>query len=139
MISIGFTIYSFIYVFEGRLRDKNYLQNVFAIRTIACLKTAFYKHTDKKELEKLIGSLKILCKEQKKVVAVSTLTKEQLTESLTAINQVMQELSVDFELVDPCKVQAVNDADKVFILEKIDEIKLEAESSKTFALNLTLK
>ena len=138
---LGFTIYSFIYVFEGRLRDKNYLQNAFAIRTIACLKTAFYKHTDKKELEKLIGSLKILCKEQKKVVAVSTLTKEQLTESLTAINQVMQELDVDFELVDPCKVQAVNDADKVFILEKIDESKLEAVVDevnliKTFSQNL---
>ena len=77
----------------------------------------------------------------KKVVAVSTLTKEQLTESLTAINQVMQELAVDFELVDPCKVQAVNDADKVFILEKIDESKLEAVVDevnliKTFSQNL---
>lgn len=75
------------------------------------------------------------------MVAVSTLTKEQLTESLTAINQVMQELSVDFELVDPCKVQAVNDADKVFILEKIDESKLEAVVDevnliKTFSQNL---
>ena len=85
--------------------------------------------------------MKILCKEQKKVVAVSTLTKEQLTESLTAINQVMQELAVDFELVDPCKVQAVNDADKVFILEKIDESKLEAVVDevnliKTFSQNL---
>ena len=54
---------------------------------------------------------------------------------------VMQELSVDFELVAPCKVQAVNDADKVFILEKIDESKLEAVVDevnliKTFSQNL---
>ena len=53
----------------------------------------------------------------------------------------MQELDVDFELVDPCKVQAVNDADKVFILEKIDESKLEAVVDevnliKTFSQNL---
>ena len=32
-----------------------------------------------KELEKMIGSLKILCKDQKKVVAVSTLPASALT------------------------------------------------------------
>ena len=123
---LGFTIYSFIYVFQGKLRDKNYLQNAFDVRTIACLKTAFYKKIDNKELEKMIGSLKILCKDQKRVVAVSTLTATDLTESLTVINQVMQVLAVDFEVVESCKVQAVNEADKVFILEKIDQSKLSA-------------
>ena len=138
---LGFTIYSFIYVFQGRLRDKNYLQNAFDVRTIACLKTAFYKKTDNKELEKMIGSLKILCKDQKKVLAVSTLPASALTESLTAINQVMQDLAVNFEVVESCKVQEVNEADKVFILEKIDQSKLaavvdEVNLVKNFSHNL---
>ena len=94
-----------------------------------------------KELEKMIGSLKILCKDQKKVVAVSTLPASALTESLTAINQVMQDLAVNFEVVESCKVQEVNEADKVFILEKIDQSKLaavvdEVNLVKNFSHNL---
>ena len=89
----------------------------------------------------MIGSLKILCKDQKKVVAVSTLPASALTESLTAINQVMQDLAVEFEVVESCKVQEVNEADKVFILEKIDQSKLaavvdEVNLVKNFSHNL---
>ena len=38
----------------------------------------------------------------------------------------MQDLAVNFEVVESCKVQEVNEADKVFILEKIDQSKLAA-------------
>ena len=111
------------YLLDNRLKDENYITNVFGINKISCIHSRDGVKADDRAIKTIESNLDyIICKGAKSVSLVSSLcgVNEQKLIEFSSLVDKFNTKGVSVKLVSPSAIKEIDASDVVIIVEKLD-------------------
>ena len=111
------------YLLDNRLKDENYITNVFCINKISCIHSRDGVKADDRAIKTIESNLDyMICKGAKSVSCVSSLcgVNEQKLIEFSSLVDKFNTKGVSVKLVSPSAIKEIDASDVVIIVEKLD-------------------
>lgn len=140
-IFISSCVYGGKYLFEGKLRDKNYLKDLYNLRLLGCLHESCYSQVSTAEKDKFTELVKILVQGTKTIAVSSSLAENTIEDTVSIIRDVALNHNVEVKVITDETMSEITNCDGVIVVEKIDVSDLNKaldnlEVLKVFNVNL---
>lgn len=119
-IFISSCVYGGKYLFEGKLRDKNYLKDLYNLRLLGCLHESSYSQVSTAEKDKFTELVKILVQGTKTIAVSSSLAENTIEDSVTIIRDVALNHNVEVKVITDETISEITNCDGVIVVEKLD-------------------
>lgn len=140
-IFISSCVYGGKYLFEGKLRDKNYLKDLYNLRLLGCLHESSYSQVSTAEKDKFTELVKILVQGTKTIAVSSSLAENTIEDAVSIIRDVALNHNVEVKVITDETMSEITNCDGVIVVEKLDVSDLNKaldnlEVLKVFNVNL---
>lgn len=119
-IFISSCVYGGKYLFEGRLRDKNYLKDLYNLRLLGCLHESIYSQVSTAEKDKFTELVKILVQGTKTIAVSSSLAENTIEDTVSIIRDVSLNHNVEVKVITDETMSEITNCDGVIVVEKLD-------------------
>lgn len=119
-IFISSCVYGGKYLFEGRLRDKNYLKDLYNLRLLGCLHESSYSQVSTAEKDKFTELVKILVQGTKTIAVSSSLAENTIEDTVSIIRDVSLNHNVEVKVITDETMSEITNCDGVIVVEKLD-------------------
>ena len=119
-IFISSCVYGGKYLFEGRLRDKNYLKDLYNLRLLGCLHESSYSQVSTAEKDKFTELVKILVQGTKTIAVSSSLAENTIEDTVSIISDVALNHNVEVKVITDETMSEITNCDGVIVVEKLD-------------------
>ena len=119
-IFISSCVYGGKYLFEGRLRDKNYLKDLYNLRLLGCLHESSYSQVSTAEKDKFTELVKILVQGTKTIAVSSSLAENTIEDTVSIIRDVALNHNVEVKVITDETMSEITNCDGVIVVEKLD-------------------
>lgn len=119
-IFISSCVYGGKYLFEGRLRDKNYLKDLYNLRLLGCLHESSYSQVSTAEKDKFTELVKILVQGTKTIAVSSSLAENTIEDTISIIRDVALNHNVEVKVITDETMSEITNCDGVIVVEKLD-------------------
>lgn len=119
-IFISSCVYGGKYLFEGKLRDKNYLKDLYNLRLLGCLHESSYSQVSTAEKDKFTELVKILVQGTKTIAVSSSLAENTIEDTVSIIRDVALNHNVEVKVITDETKSEITNCDGVIVVEKID-------------------
>mgnify|MGYP004478698887 FL=1 len=119
-IFISSCVYGGKYLFEGKLRDKNYLKDLYNLRLLGCLHESSYSQVSTAEKDKFTELVKVLVQGTKTIAVSSSLAENTIEDTVTIIRDVALNHNVEVKLITDETISEITNCDGVIVVEKLD-------------------
>lgn len=140
-IFIASCVYGAKYLFEGKLRDKNYLKDLYDLRLLGCLHESDFAEESAGEKDKLKELVKLLLQDNKSIAISSSLNESEFSNIISVVREKALENNVSVKVITDETMSEISDCDGVIVVEKLDVSDLSKaldnlEVLKGFKVNL---
>lgn len=108
------------YLFEGKLRDKNYLKDLYNLRLLGCLHESSYSQVSTAEKDKFTELVKVLVQGTKTIAVSSSLAENTIEDTVTIIRDVALNHNVEVKVITDETISEITNCDGVIVVEKLD-------------------
>ena len=119
-IFISSCVYGGKYLFEGKLRDKNYLKDLYNLRLLGCLHESSYSQVSTAEKDRFTELVKILVQGTKTIAVSSSLAENTIEDTVSIIRDVALNHNVEVKVITDETMSEITNCDGVIVVEKID-------------------
>lgn len=119
-IFISSCVYGGKYLFEGKLRDKNYLKDLYNLRLLGCLHDSSYSQVSTAEKDKFTELVKILVQGTKTIAVSSSLAENTIEDTVSIIRDVALNHNVEVKVITDETMSEITNCDGVIVVEKLD-------------------
>lgn len=119
-IFISSCVYGGKYLFEGKLRDKNYLKDLYNLRLLGCLHESSYSQVSTAETDKFTELVKILVQGTKTIAVSSSLAENTIEDTVSIIRDVALNHNVEVKVITDETMSEITNCDGVIVVEKLD-------------------
>lgn len=119
-IFISSCVYGGKYLFEGKLRDKNYLKDLYNLRLLGCLHESSYSQVSTAEKDKFTELVKILVQGTKTIAVSSSLAENTIEDTVSIIRDVALNHNVEVKVITDETMSEITNCDGVIVVEKLD-------------------
>lgn len=119
-IFISSCVYGGKYLFEGKLRDKNYLKDLYNLRLLGCLHDSSYSQVSTAEKDKFTEPVKILVQGTKTIAVSSSLAENTIEDTVSIIRDVALNHNVEIKVITDETMSEITNCDGVIVVEKLD-------------------
>ena len=119
-IFISSCVYGGKYLFEGKLRDKNYLKDLYNLRLLGCLHESCYSQVSTAEKDKFTELVKFLVQGAKTVAVSSSLAENTIEDTVSIIRDVALNHNVEVKVITDKTMSEITNCDGVIVVEKLD-------------------
>lgn len=119
-IFISSCVYGGKYFFEGKLRDKNYLKDLYNLRLLGCLHESSYSQVSTAEKDKFTELVKVLVQGTKTIAVSSSLAENTIEDTVTIIRDVALNHNVEVKVITDETISEITNCDGVIVVEKLD-------------------
>lgn len=119
-IFISSCVYGGKYLFEGKLRDKNYLKDLYNLRLLGCLHESSYSQVSTAEKDKFTELVKILVQGTKTIAVSSSLAENTIEDTVSIIRDVALNHYVEVKVITDETMSEITNCDGVIVVEKLD-------------------
>ena len=119
-IFISSCVYGGKYLFEGKLRDKNYLKDLYNLRLLGCLHESSYSQVSTAEKDKFTELVKILVQGTKTFAVSSSLAENTIEDTVSIISDVALNHNVEVKVITDETMSEITNCDGVIVVEKLD-------------------
>lgn len=119
-IFISSCVYGGKYIFEGKLRDKNYLKDLYNLRLLGCLHESSYSQVSTAEKDKFTELVKILVQGTKTIAVSSSLAENTIEDTVSIIRDVALNHNVEVKVITDETMSEITNCDGVIVVEKLD-------------------
>ena len=119
-IFISSCVYGGKYLFEGKLRDKNYLKDLYNLRLLGCLHESSYSQVSTAEKDKFTELVKILVQGTKTIAVSSSLAENTIEDTVAIIRDVALNHNVEVKVITDETMSEITNCDGVIVVEKLD-------------------
>ena len=119
-IFISPCVYGGKYLFEGKLRDKNYLKDLYNLRLLGCLHESCYSQVSTAEKDKFTELVKVLVQGSKTVAVSSSLAENTIEDTVSIIRDVALNHNVEVKVITDETMSEITNCDGVIVVEKLD-------------------
>lgn len=119
-IFISSCVYGGKYLFEGKLRDKNYLKDLYNLRLLGCLHESSYSQVSTAEKDKFTELVKVLVQGTKTIAVSSSLAENTIEDTVTIIRDVALNHNVEVKVITDETISEITNCDGVIVVEKLD-------------------
>lgn len=119
-VFISSCVYGGKYLFEGKLRDKNYLKDLYNLRLLGCLHESCYSQVSTAEKDKFTELVKILVQGTKTIAVSSSLAENTIEDTVTIIRDVALNHNVEVKVITDETMSEITNCDGVIVVEKLD-------------------
>ena len=119
-IFISSCVYGGKYLFEGKLRDKNYLKDLYNLRLLGCLHESSYSQVSTAEKDKFTELVKILVQGTKTIAVSSSLAENTIEDTVSTIRDVALNHNVEVKVITDETMSEITNCDGVIVVEKLD-------------------
>lgn len=119
-IFISSCVYGGKYLFEGKLRDKNYLKDLYNLRLLGCLHESSYSQVSTAEKDKFTELVKVLVQGTKTVAVSSSLAENTIEDTVSIISDVALNHNVEVKVITDETMSEITNCDGVIVVEKLD-------------------
>lgn len=119
-IFISSCVYGGKYLFEGKLRDKNYLKDLYNLRLLGCLHESSYSQVSTAEKDKFTELVKILVQGTKTIAVSSSLAENTIEDTVSIISDVALNHNVEVKVITDETISEITNCDGVIVVEKLD-------------------
>lgn len=119
-IFISSCVYGGKYLFEGKLRDKNYLKDLYNLRLLGCLHESSYSQVSTSEKDKFTELVKILVQGTKTIAVSSSLAENTIEDTVSIIRDVALNHNVEVKVITDETMSEITNCDGVIVVEKLD-------------------
>lgn len=119
-VFISSCVYGGKYLFEGKLRDKNYLKDLYNLRLLGCLHESSYSHVSTAEKDKFTELVKILVQGTKTIAVSSSLAENTIEDTVSIIRDVALNHNVEVKVITDETMSEITNCDGVIVVEKLD-------------------
>lgn len=119
-IFISSCVYGGKYLFEGKLRDKNYLKDLYNLRLLGCLHESCYSQVSTAEKDKFTELVKILVQGTKTIAVSSSLAENTIEDTVSIIRDVALNHNVEVKVITDETMSEITNCDGVIVVEKLD-------------------
>lgn len=119
-IFISSCVYGGKYLFEGKLRDKNYLKDLYNLRLLGCLHESSYSQVSTAEKDKFTELVKILVQGTKTIAVSSSLAENTIEDTVSIIRDVALNHNVEVKVITDATMSEITNCDGVIVVEKLD-------------------
>ena len=119
-IFISSCVYGGKYLFEGKLRDKNYLKDLYNLRLLGCLHESSYSQVSTAEKDKFTELVKILVQGTKTIAVSSSLAEDTIEDTVSIISDVALNHNVEVKVITDETMSEITNCDGVIVVEKLD-------------------
>lgn len=119
-IFISSCVYGGKYLFEGKLRDKNYLKELYNLRLLGCLHESCYSQVSTAEKDKFTELVKVLVQGTKSIAVSSSLAENTIEDTVSIIRDVALNHNVEVKVITDETMSEITNCDGVIVVEKLD-------------------
>lgn len=119
-IFISSCVYGGKYLFEGKLRDKNYLKDLYNLRLLGYLHESSYSQVSTAEKDKFTELVKILVQGTKTIAVSSSLAENTIEDTVSIIRDVALNHNVEVKVITDETMSEITNCDGVIVVEKLD-------------------
>lgn len=119
-IFISSCVYGGKYLFEGKLRDKKYLKDLYNLRLLGCLHESCYSQVSTAEKDKFTELVKILVQGTKTIAVSSSLAENTIEDTVSIIRDVALNHNVEVKVITDVTMSEITNCDGVIVVEKLD-------------------
>lgn len=119
-IFISSCVYGGKYLFEGKLRNKNYLKDLYNLRLLGCLHESSYSQVSTAEKDKFTELVKILVQGTKTIAVSSSLAENTIEDAVSIIRDVALNHNVEVKVITDETMSEITNCDGVIVVEKLD-------------------
>ena len=119
-IFISSCVYGGKYLFEGKLRDKNYLKDLYNLRLLGCLHESSYSQVSTAEKDKFTELVKILVQGTKTIAVSSSLAENTIEDTVSIIRDVALNHNVEVKVITDETMSEITNCDGAIVVEKLD-------------------
>lgn len=119
-IFISSCVYGGKYLFEGKLRDKNYLKDLYNLRLLGCLHESSYSQVSTAEKDKFTELVKVLVQGTKTIAVSSSLAENTIEDTVSIIRDVALNHNVEVKVITDETMSEITNCDGVIVVEKLD-------------------
>ena len=119
-IFISSCVYGGKYLFEGKLRDKNYLKELYNLRLLGCLHESCYSQVSTAEKDKFTELVKVLVQGTKTIAVSSSLAENTIEDTVSIIRDVALNHNVEVKVITDETMSEITNCDGVIVVEKLD-------------------
>lgn len=119
-VFISSCVYGGKYLFEGKLRDKNYLKDLYNLRLLGCLHESSYSQVSTAEKDKFTELVKILVQGTKTIAVLSSLAENTIEDTVSIIRDVALNHNVEVKVITDETMSEITNCDGVIVVEKLD-------------------
>lgn len=119
-IFISSSVYGGRYLFEGKLRDKNYLKDLYNLRLLGCLHESSYSQVSTAEKDKFTELVKILVQGTKTIAVSSSLAENTIEDTVSIIRDVAINHNVEVKVITDETMSEITNCDGAIVVEKLD-------------------
>lgn len=119
-IFISSCVYGGKYLFEGKLRDKNYLKDLYNLRLLGCLHESSYSQVSTAEKDKFTELVKILVQGTKTIAVSSSLAENTIEDAVSIIRDVALNHNVEVKVITDETMSEITNCDGVIVVEMLD-------------------
>lgn len=119
-IFISSSVYGGRYLFEGKLRDKNYLKDLYNLRLLGCLHESSYSKVSTAEKDKFTELVKILVQGTKTIAVSSSLAENTIEDTVSIIRDVAINHNVEVKVITDETMSEITNCDGAIVVEKLD-------------------
>ena len=119
-IFISSCVYGGKYIFEVKLRDKNYLKDLYNLRLLGCLHESSYSQVSTAEKDKFTELVKILVQGTKTIAVLSSLAENTIEDTVSIIRDVALNHNVEVKVITDETMSEITNCDGVIVVEKLD-------------------
>lgn len=119
-VFISSCVYGGKYLFEGKLRDKNYLKDLYNLRLLGCLHESSYSQVSTAEKDKFTELVKILVQGTKTIAVSSSLAENTIEDTVSIIRDVALNHNVEVKVITDETMSEITNCDGVIVVEKLD-------------------
>lgn len=119
-IFISSCVYGGKYLFEGKLRNKNYLKDLYNLRLLGCLHESSYSQVSTAEKDKFTELVKVLVQGTKTIAVSSSLAENTIEDTVTIIRDVALNHNVEVKVITDETISEITNCDGVIVVEKLD-------------------
>lgn len=119
-VFISSCVYGGKYLFEAKLRDKNYLKDLYNLRLLGCLHESSYSQVSTAEKDKFTELVKILVQGTKTIAVSSSLAENTIEDTVSIIRDVALNHNVEVKVITDETMSEITNCDGVIVVEKLD-------------------
>lgn len=119
-IFISSCVYGGKYLFEGKLRDKNYLKDLYNLRLLGCLHESSYSQVSTAEKDKFTELVKVLVQGTKTIAVSSSLAENTIEDTVSIIRDVALNHNVEVKVITDETMSEITNCEGVIVVEKLD-------------------